>query len=132
MKFEPGTDSAGQGDVKLMNRSSFLWIVQTLSAICYQKCCILVKTYFVIIVNNFGVCLQNVSVSSGMRAGDLEKLKLILQVVPEVEYICLDVANGYSEHFVEFVKQVRKEFPRHTIMVYKYYLCFFYYSTLMF
>uniref|UniRef100_A0A8D2AJ13 GMP reductase n=1 Tax=Sciurus vulgaris TaxID=55149 RepID=A0A8D2AJ13_SCIVU len=30
--------------------------------------------------------------------------------------ICLDVANGYSEHFVEFVKDVRKRFPRHTIM----------------
>jgi len=63
-------------------------------------------------------CLQNVSVSSGMRAGDLEKLKVILQLVPEIEYICLDVANGYSEHFVEFVKEVRKEFPSHTIMVF--------------
>jgi len=71
-----------------------------------------------------GVCLQNVSVSSGMRAGDLEKLKLILELVPEIEYICLDVANGYSEHFVEFVKQVRKEFPNHTVMVYKCYFCF--------
>lgn len=61
--------------------------------------------------------LQNVSVSSGIRAGDLEKLKVILELVPEVDYICLDVANGYSEHFVEFVKQVRTEFPSHTIMV---------------
>lgn len=60
------------------------------------------------------------SISSGMRAGDLERLKVILDLVPEIEYICLDVANGYSEHFVEFVKQVRKEFPRHTIMVYKF------------
>ncbi|XP_032121540.1 GMP reductase 2 isoform X3 [Sapajus apella] len=34
----------------------------------------------------------------------------------EVNYICLDVANGYSEHFVEFVKEVRKRFPQHTIM----------------
>ena len=65
--------------------------------------------------------LQNVSVSSGIRAGDLEKLKVILELVPEVDYICLDVANGYSEHFVEFVKQVRTEFPRHTIMVCKFY-----------
>ncbi|KAI2570683.1 LOW QUALITY PROTEIN: guanosine monophosphate reductase 2 [Homo sapiens] len=32
------------------------------------------------------------------------------------KYICLDVANGYSEHFVEFVKDVRKRFPQHTIM----------------
>ncbi|XP_004463440.1 GMP reductase 2 isoform X2 [Dasypus novemcinctus] len=34
----------------------------------------------------------------------------------EVKYICLDVANGYSEHFVECVKDVRKRFPQHTIM----------------
>uniref|UniRef100_A0A8D0CQV7 GMP reductase n=1 Tax=Sander lucioperca TaxID=283035 RepID=A0A8D0CQV7_SANLU len=31
-------------------------------------------------------------------------------------YICLDVANGYSEYFVEFVKTVREKFPKHTIM----------------
>jgi len=60
-----------------------------------------------------------------MRAGDLEKLKVILKLVPEVQYICLDVANGYSEHFVEFVKQVREEFPLHTIMVSIFYFCFF-------
>uniref|UniRef100_A0A2K5YA97 GMP reductase n=1 Tax=Mandrillus leucophaeus TaxID=9568 RepID=A0A2K5YA97_MANLE len=34
----------------------------------------------------------------------------------QAQYICLDVANGYSEHFVEFVKDVRKRFPQHTIM----------------
>lgn len=36
--------------------------------------------------------------------------------MPEIKCICLDVANGYSEHFVEFVKQVRARFPFHTIM----------------
>lgn len=71
------------------------------------------------------VNLQNVSVSSGMRAGDLEKLKIILELVPQIQFICLDVANGYSEHFVEFVKQVHKEFPHHTIMVSEFYLYFF-------
>lgn len=52
-----------------------------------------------------------------MAKGDLEKLKSILEAVPEIEFICLDVANGYSEHFVAFVKLVREEFPEHTIMV---------------
>jgi len=28
----------------------------------------------------------------------------------------LDVANGYSEHFVQFLKEVRKQFPEHTIV----------------
>jgi GMP reductase len=52
-----------------------------------------------------------------MRAGDLESMRQILAAVPAIEFICLDVANGYSEHFVEYVKQVHKEFPNHTIMV---------------
>lgn len=52
-----------------------------------------------------------------MRQGDIEKLASILEAIPELAFICLDVANGYSEHFVEFVKQVRSRFARHTIMV---------------
>lgn len=37
--------------------------------------------------------------------------------MPDLQYICVDVANGYSEHFVHFVKDVREKFPSHTIMV---------------
>ncbi|KAG9486901.1 hypothetical protein GDO78_006996 [Eleutherodactylus coqui] len=36
--------------------------------------------------------------------------------VPQLRYICLDVANGYSEQFVQHVKDVRARFPKHTIM----------------
>lgn len=41
----------------------------------------------------------------------------ILQEFPEISGICLDVANGYSEHFVEFVKDIRQRHPEHIIMV---------------
>ena len=34
-----------------------------------------------------------------------------------MQFICLDVANGYSQFFVEFVAKVRGKFPEHTIMV---------------
>ncbi len=61
--------------------------------------------------------LQHVAVSSGMQAADLSRLKEIIEAVPELSFICLDVANGYSEHFVAFVKEVRKEFSDQTIMV---------------
>ncbi|XP_054545395.1 GMP reductase 2 isoform X2 [Talpa occidentalis] len=61
-------------------------------------------------------CLENLAVSSGTSSSDFEQLKEILEAIPQVKYICLDVANGYSEHFVEFVKDVRKCFPSHTIM----------------
>uniref|UniRef100_A0ABK0LEC7 GMP reductase n=1 Tax=Rattus norvegicus TaxID=10116 RepID=A0ABK0LEC7_RAT len=62
------------------------------------------------------VMSQHVAVSSGSGQNDLEKMSLILEAVPQVKFICLDVANGYSEHFVEFVKLVRSKFPEHTIM----------------
>jgi hypothetical protein len=41
----------------------------------------------------------------------------IINAIPELDYICVDVANGYSEHFVEFVRLVRREFPEKTIFV---------------
>uniref|UniRef100_A0A8C2S5R0 GMP reductase n=1 Tax=Capra hircus TaxID=9925 RepID=A0A8C2S5R0_CAPHI len=65
---------------------------------------------------NHPECLQHVAVSSGSGKNDLEKMSNILEAVPQVKFICLDVANGYSEHFVEFVKLVRSRFPEHTIM----------------
>ena len=34
----------------------------------------------------------------------------------QLSFICLDVANGYSEVFVAYVKKVRKAYPTHTIM----------------
>ncbi|XP_023972079.1 GMP reductase 2 isoform X11 [Physeter macrocephalus] len=61
-------------------------------------------------------CLEYLAASSGTGSADFEQLGQILDAIPQVKYICLDVANGYSEHFVEFVKDVRKRFPEHTIM----------------
>lgn len=60
---------------------------------------------------------QSVAVSTGTGDGDFEKLSAVLEAVPQLKYICVDVANGYSEHFVHFVKDVRQKFPSHTIMV---------------
>ncbi|XP_034401095.1 GMP reductase 1 [Cyclopterus lumpus] len=65
---------------------------------------------------NHPECLEHVAASSGSSVADLEKLCAILEAVPILKYICLDVANGYSEYFVEFVKTVRGKFPKHTIM----------------
>ncbi|XP_038832476.1 GMP reductase 1-like isoform X4 [Salvelinus fontinalis] len=64
----------------------------------------------------FPECLEHVAVSSGSGQADLEKLCSVLETVSDIRFICLDVANGYSEHFVEFVKTVRGRFPQHTIM----------------
>lgn len=50
--------------------------------------------------------LPYVAVSVGTGAGDVDKLDRILKACPDVTTICLDVANGYSEHFVDAIKQV--------------------------
>ncbi|XP_069769520.1 GMP reductase 1-like [Narcine bancroftii] len=61
-------------------------------------------------------CIEHVAISSGTGQADLDKLCKILEAIPAISYICLDVANGYSEYFVESVKTVRAKFPKHTIM----------------
>ncbi|XP_070382595.1 GMP reductase 2-like isoform X2 [Dermacentor albipictus] len=62
------------------------------------------------------VLAKNIAVSSGSGEADYEKMKAILREIPALRYICLDVANGYSEAFVQFVRSVRADFPTHTIM----------------
>ncbi|RCN34699.1 putative GMP reductase, partial [Ancylostoma caninum] len=59
---------------------------------------------------------NNIAVSSGISDRDLEKLRDICAAVPDLDYICIDVANGYSECFIDFIRKVREEYPRHTIM----------------
>lgn len=57
-----------------------------------------------------------IAVSSGISKTDSEKLAKIIYQVPQLNYICLDVANGYSELFVAFVKQTRKKYPEKVII----------------
>ncbi|EDV25974.1 expressed hypothetical protein [Trichoplax adhaerens] len=60
--------------------------------------------------------LQYVAVSSGASKDDMDRLDAILSAVPALNTICLDVANGYSELFVECVRNVRKKYPNHTVI----------------
>ena len=59
--------------------------------------------------------LGHVMVSSGTSEADFIKLTAILALSPQLNFICIDVANGYSEHFVEFLQRVRESFPGKTI-----------------
>lgn len=45
-------------------------------------------------------------VSSGINNDDFERLENILYI-KNIKYLCLDVANGYSEKFIDFVKRIR-------------------------
>jgi len=69
-------------------------------------------------VNDFpepGPCLDNFAVSTGTSEKDYIRLKSMLEHYP-FKYICIDVANGYSEHFGDFVAKIRDEWPNHTII----------------
>jgi len=57
-----------------------------------------------------------IAVSTGTSSADYDKLCRIMESNPKLRFICIDVANGYSEHFVIFVKQVRKKFADKVIM----------------
>ena len=56
------------------------------------------------------------AVSTGISQNDLNKLVSILELIPAIRFICIDVANGYSEHFGDFVAEIRKKYPKHTII----------------
>jgi GMP reductase len=56
------------------------------------------------------------AVSTGTNDKDLERLQQIFNVYPEIQYICIDVANGYSEHFGIFVTKIRDKYPKKTII----------------
>ena len=56
-------------------------------------------------------------VSTGTSPQDFDKTRQILALSPALHFICVDVANGYAEHFVRFVQQVRERFPEHVICV---------------
>ncbi len=58
----------------------------------------------------------HIMVSTGTSDTDLEKLKKIVALAPELKFICIDVANGYAETFVAFVSRVREAYPQMTII----------------
>ena len=57
-----------------------------------------------------------IMVSTGTADADFDKLSKILANHAKIPFICIDVANGYAEAFVEFVRHVRKSYPDKTII----------------
>lgn len=58
----------------------------------------------------------HIMVSTGTSDADYEKTQEILSLNSGLEFVCIDVANGYSEHFVEFLRRFRKDQPTITIV----------------
>ena len=69
-----------------------------------------------------GLNLDHIAICTGSNAiydsnaADYKTVKNILAKHAGVNYICIDVANGYQENFVNFVTRVRKDFPDKVIM----------------
>jgi len=57
-----------------------------------------------------------IAISTGTGSKDSEKLASIFSFNPHFKFICIDVANGYSEHFVDFVKRTRARYPDKVII----------------
>ena len=54
----------------------------------------------------------NVAMSIGTSDADFLKLVNVYDnVVHNLKYVCMDIANGYSEHFSARVRKVRDQFP---------------------
>ncbi len=56
------------------------------------------------------------AVSTGIGEKDFVRLSRIINAYPEIHFICIDVANGYSEQFGDYVADVREAFPHCTII----------------
>ena len=50
------------------------------------------------------------TISTGISDKDFIKTQNILELVPQIKMICIDVANGYTEKFVETVQKFRQHF----------------------
>ena len=55
--------------------------------------------------------------SMGITKEDFAKFQEVMKAAAaHIEYVCIDVANGYTENFAAFVRRVREAYPTITIM----------------
>jgi len=59
---------------------------------------------------------KNIALSIGIKDEDFKRLDEVLKEYSFIQFICIDVANGYSEHFSKYLKLVREKYPTKTII----------------
>ncbi len=59
---------------------------------------------------------KNLALSIGIKDEDFKRLDDVLKEYSFIKFICIDVANGYSEHFSKYLKKVREKYPTKTII----------------
>jgi GMP reductase len=55
--------------------------------------------------------------SMGIKDSDIEKLSVLVERIQDVPNICIDVANGYTDSFVNFCSKVRQTFGSRPIIM---------------
>ena len=60
--------------------------------------------------------VTRMAVSTGITDIDEQRIDKTLNLNKSLEYVCIDVANGYSEGFLDFVKRFREKHPKLTII----------------
>lgn len=97
-------------------------MARTLSANYHMFTC-LVKSYTVDQLVEFFSTDNNrryaAAMSIGTGAADLEKLSSVysrLRDKTQLKYICVDVANGYTETFVDTIRSLREQYPNTVII----------------
>ena len=82
----------------------------------------LVKTYEVMELVNFFDDPKNternnyVAYSMGITDADHQKFRAVYEQAPDIKFVCIDVANGYSERFTNFVAEFRRLYPNLVII----------------
>jgi len=80
----------------------------------------LVKTYTIKQLVGFFVDnpdrAEYAAYSMGITDDDAAKFRAVYTGAPCIKYVCIDVANGYSERFLNYVAKVREEYPRIVII----------------
>ena len=60
---------------------------------------------------------EHVAMSIGVKEEDEQKFRNVYeQVGDKLKYVCIDVANGYSQRFIEYVKEFRQLYPKLVII----------------
>lgn len=59
--------------------------------------------------------LESTFLSLGTSDAEFDKLREVMQFA-DIKFICLDVANGYTERFVSFLEKLRETYPKVVIM----------------
>ena len=57
-----------------------------------------------------------VAYSMGITDADHDKFRRVYEEAPDIKFVCIDVANGYSERFTDFVREFRSLYP-HIVII---------------